>query len=180
MIFRTLFHAILSKYGRRLGHYDVAHTRFRVLPTDLDVLKHMNNGVYLSIADIGRFDLLTRSGVWELFKAQGWYPVVVSETVTFRRSLMLWQRFRVESRVLGFDDRAVYVEQRFVAHGEIYAQAFIKARILRKTGGTVPITELLDSLGSVPEQVAVPEWVQRWSADAVLPPARGRAPSVWD
>ena len=180
MFFRTLIHAILSKYGRRLGHYDVARTPFRVLPTDLDLLKHMNNGVNLSIADLGRFDLLTRSGVWELFKAQGWYPVVVSETITFRRSLMLWQRFRVESRVLGFDERAVYVEQRFVSHGEIYSRAFIKARILRKAGGIVPITELLDALGSVPEQVVVPEWVQRWSADAVLPPARGRAPNVWD
>jgi len=180
MFFRTLIHAILSRYGRRLGHYDVARTRFRVLPTDLDLLKHMNNGVYLSIADVARFDLLTRSGVWELFKAQGWYPVVVSETITFRRSLTLWQRFRVESRVLGFDERAVYVEQRFVSHGEIYSRAFIKARILRKTGGTVPITQLLDALGSVPEQVGVPEWVQHWSADAVLPPARGRAPNVWD
>jgi acyl-CoA thioesterase FadM len=180
MLFRTILHSFLSRFGRRLGHYDVARTRFRVLPTDLDVLKHMNNGVYLSIADIGRFDLLARTGVWALFKAQGWYPVVASETITFRRSLTLWQPFRVESRVLGFDEKAVYVEQRFVAHGEVYAQAFIKARILRTTGGTVPITQLLDALGSVPEEVSVPEWVQRWSADAVLPPARGRAPSVWD
>lgn len=180
MFFRTILHTILSRFGRRLGHYDVARTRFRVLPTDLDVLKHMNNGVYLSIADVGRFDLMARNGVWALFKAYGWYPVVASETITFRRSLTLWQRFRVESRVLGFDDRAVYVEHRFVAHGEIYARAFIKARILRKAGGSVPITELLEAFGSVPEGVGVPPWVERWSADAVLPPARGRAPSVWE
>lgn len=180
MFFRTVLHAVLSRFGRRLGHYEVAHTRFRVLPTDLDVLRHMNNGVYLSIADIGRFDLLTRSGVWELFKALDWYPVVAGETITFRRSLTLWQRFRVESRVLGFDDRAVFVEQRFVAGGEVYARAFVKARILRRGGGTVPIAELLDALGTAPEQVAVPAWVERWSTDAALPPARASAPSVWD
>jgi Predicted thioesterase len=180
MIFRTLLHMLSSRVGPRLGHYDVARTRFRVVPTDLDVLRHMNNGVYLSIADIGRFDLLIRNGVWAIFGARGWYPVVASETITFRKSLTLWQRFTVESRVLGFDDKAVFVEQRFVVRGEIYAQAFIKGRFLKKSGGTVTIAELLDALGVAPEQVAVPAWIQRWGADAALPPTRAAAPSVWE
>jgi len=117
MIFRTMFHALLSRFGARLGHWDVARTRFRVMPTDLDILKHMNNGVYLSIADIGRFDLLRRNGVWAIFAGRGWYPVVASETISFRKSLELWQPFVVESRILGFDEKAVYVEQRFTVDG---------------------------------------------------------------
>ncbi|WP_082487173.1 acyl-CoA thioesterase [Leifsonia sp. Root112D2] len=180
MIFRTFLHSIISRFGPRLGHYDVARTRFRVLPTDLDILRHMNNGVYLSIADIGRFDMLDRSGVWAIFTARGWYPVVASETITFRKSLTLGQRFTVESRVLGFDDKAVFVEQRFVVHGEIYAQAFIKGRFLKKTGGTVSIAELLDALGVVPTELTVPTWIERWGADAALPPTRAAAPSVWE
>ncbi|MGH1526944.1 thioesterase family protein [Leifsonia sp. L25] len=169
MIFRTMLHAIISRFGRRLGHWDVARTKFRVLPTDLDILKHMNNGVYLSIADIGRFDLLQRNGVWAIFKSRGWYPVVASETISFRKSLELWQPFVVESRILGFDDKAVYVEQRFTVDGEIYTQAFIRGRFLKRRGGVVTIDELLEAVGPSPTDVTVPEWLVEWGADAALP-----------
>ena len=38
MFFRTLFHLWRSRFGKRLGHYDVARTNFITLPTDLDEL----------------------------------------------------------------------------------------------------------------------------------------------
>ena len=179
MLFRTMLHALLSRFGPRLGHWDVARTRFRVLPTDLDILKHMNNGVYLSIADIGRFDLLVRNGVWAIFKQRGWYPVVASETISFRKSLQLGQAFIVESRILGFDEKAVYVEQRFVVDGEIYTQAFIRGRFLKRGGGVVTIAELLYAVGPSPSDVTVPEWLIEWGANAALPSTRAEAPSVW-
>jgi acyl-CoA thioesterase FadM len=183
MIFRTILHAFISRFGRRLGHYDVASTRFRVVPTDLDILRHMNNGVYLSIFDIGRFDLLRRSGVWGIFEERGWYPVVASETITFRKSLTLWQPFIVESRIIGFDDKAVYVQQRAVVVNagvrEIYAQAFIRGRFLKRSGGTVRVEELLEAVGAVPDELTVPQWLIRWGEDVVLPPTRAEAPSVW-
>ena len=45
--------------------------------------------------------MLVRSGIWSIVNKRGWYPVVVAETISFRKSLTLWQRFDVESRVLG-------------------------------------------------------------------------------
>ncbi|ANF32318.1 4-hydroxybenzoyl-CoA thioesterase [Leifsonia xyli] len=179
MIFRTMLHAIISRFGPRLGHWDVARTKFRVLPTDLDILRHMNNGVYLSIADIGRFDLLQRNGVWAIFKRRGWYPVVASETISFRKSLELWQPFVVESRILGFDEKAVYVEQRFTVDGEIYTQAFIRGRFLKRSGGVVGIAELLEAVGPSPTDATVPQWLVEWGEDAALPSTRAEAPSIW-
>jgi acyl-CoA thioesterase FadM len=180
MLFRTLLHAWTSRFGRRLGHYDVARTRLRVLPTDLDVFRHMNNGVYLSVFDIGRFDMLRRNGVWRIFVERGWYPVVASETITFRKSLRLWQAFTVESRIIGFDDRAAYVQHRAVVDGEIYAEAFIKARFLRRSGGTVGIEEMLDAVGPAPASLELPEWLVRWGDDVKLPSTREAAPSIWE
>ncbi|PJJ65206.1 acyl-CoA thioesterase FadM [Compostimonas suwonensis] len=174
-----MLHVALSARGPRLGHYDVARTSFRVLPTDQDIFRHMNNGVYLSILDIGRFDMLRRNGTWAIFQKRGWYPVVVSETISFRKSLTLWQRFTVESRILGFDDKAVYVEQRCVRNGEIYAQAYIRGRFLKRSGGVVTLEELLGAVGPVPASVTVPEWLLQWGKDAALPPTRAAAPSVW-
>ena len=186
MLFRTILHAWISRFGAPVGHYDVVSTRFRVLPTDLDILWHMNNGVYLSIFDIGRFDMLRRNGVWDVFRERGWYPVIASETITFRKSLQLWQRFEVESRIIGFDAKAVYVQQRAVvggatgSPGEIYAEGFIKARFLKRGGGTVSVDELLDAMGAAPDRVHLPEWLVRWGDDVKLPATRADAPSTWE
>jgi len=179
LLFRTVLHSVLAALRPPITAYQVARTGFIVLPTDLDVFRHMNNGVYLSILDLGRLALLRRSGIWAVFRRNGWYPVVVSETISFRKSLQLWQRFQVESRILGFDDKAVYVEQRFVRRGEVYAQAFVRARILRRSGGVVRIPELLAQVPVPPADLRVPEWLLEWAEHTALPSTRAEAPSTW-
>ncbi|QTX06243.1 thioesterase family protein [Agromyces archimandritae] len=185
MFFRTLLRFLLARFGPRLGHYDVARSNFITLPTDQDILRHMNNGVYFSIMDVARFDMLVRTGIWQIFKERDWYPVVASETMTFRKSLTMWQRFTIESRIIGFDEKAVYMEQRFVRPGadgrpELYAVGHIRARFLRRSGGTVGVAELIEAVGVPPEAGEIPEWMQRWGSDVALPPTRAEAPSIWD
>lgn len=184
MLWRTLTHLWLhSRRKPELGHYDVARTRFMTLPTDLDTNRHMNNGKFFSIMDVARTDLVVRSGVWRIMQERGWYPVVVAETLSFRKSLKLWQRFTIESRVIGFDDKAVTVEQRFVipdANGvdEIIARGWVRARFLKKSGGTVSNAELIDAIGAAPQPL--PEWLHDWAMHTQLPPTRAAAPSIWD
>ena len=86
-------------------------------------------------------DLLIRTGLFDAMKERGWYAVVSSETVTFRKSLELWQRFDVESRFIGQDDKALFLEHRAVVDSEVYAKVIVRARMLRRTGGTVPHDE---------------------------------------
>jgi acyl-CoA thioesterase FadM len=179
MFFRTLFHSWRSRRGAKTHIHDVVHTRFRVLPTDLDVLGHMNNGVYFSIMDIARFDLLIRSGAWAKLSRLKYYPIVTNETITFRKSLQPWQRFTIETRVVGYDPRSVYIEQRFVVAGEVFARGFIRGRFLKRSGGSVSMTELADALDVDLASVATPEWLERWSADVALPPTKAHAPSEW-
>ena len=118
-ILRLLRVMLAARRRPPLAPTDVGTVRFRVLPSDLDVQGHMNNGVYLSLMDLGRMDLMVRSGVWRELSTRGYYPVVVSSTITYRRSLDPWQRYEIESRIVGIDDIAGYVEQRFVRDGEI-------------------------------------------------------------
>jgi len=75
--------------------WDVGIRSFRVWPSDLDLFNHMNNGKYGSLMDLARLDLLLRSGTWQRMKKLNWYPVVVAETITFRKSLAPWQKFEV-------------------------------------------------------------------------------------
>ncbi|MBX3093369.1 MAG: thioesterase family protein [Cryobacterium sp.] len=158
----------------------VSRSSFRVLPTDVDALGHMNNGRFLSIADLGRFELLQQAGLYGPMRKRGWYPVVVASTISYRKSLDLWKKYDLESRLVGIDDRAVYVEQRFTVDGEIYAQMVIRGRFLQERGGLVPMGELIQFFGIDRDDVVMPEWLLRWSRDVALPSTKSPAPSIWE
>jgi len=184
VLWRTLLVILRARLAKRthpLAPTAISRIRLTTLPTDIDVLRHMNNGRYLSLFDLGRWDLLVRSGLADATRAQGWYPVVASETITFRKSLELWQRFVVESRFLGHDDRGgLYLEHRAVVDGEIYARAIIRARMLRRSGGTVDHDELFAAVGRPEGLPDVEPWVHEWATASTLPSTRRPAPSDWE
>jgi len=179
MFLRLLRVWLRSRRGPRLGLYSIARTPFRVSLLDLDVLRHMNNGRYLTVLDLGRMDLMYRSGMWERLQRNRIYPVVAAQTITYRRSLDYRTRFFVETRVVGVDERSVFLEQRFVVRGEVHAVAHVRGRFLRAGGGTVPVAELLALLGAEPPAGGLPEWVRAWSEGSALPAAKASMPSVW-
>ncbi|MCW4385857.1 thioesterase family protein [Salinibacterium sp. SYSU T00001] len=180
LIWRTLTHLLVASRAKRVDVFDVVRSRFRVLPTDLDVNRHMNNGRYLSIADVARFEMLMRTGVWKVLMSNGWYPVVQSSTITHRLSLTPWQRFTIESRIMAFDEKSVYLEHRFVVKGQLAARLVLRGRFLKRSGGTVPLAEISKAVGVDVSDRSVPEWVQRWAADVTLPSTRQPTPSVWE
>ena len=93
--------------------------------------------------------------------------------------LQMWQRYVLETKVIGFDDRGMYVEQRFVVGDEVYAVGYMRGRFLKKSGGTVSVAEL-GALGGVdPATMPVPDWMTRWAKDVSLPPAKAHHPSDW-
>lgn len=180
MLFRTIIWFLRSSRRKRLKITDVGRMSMRVVLTDIDTLRHVNNGMYLSFMDLGRVDLMLRSGAWPALSKRGYYPVVASQTISYRKSLQLWQKFDLETRLIGLDAKAVYCEQRFTVDGEIYARGFVKARFLKKTGGTVTVAELTDAVGADLAELELPEWLEQWSADVALPPTKAPAPSDWD
>lgn len=180
LIFRTILHRILSTRRSALGIRDVGSISFRVLPTDIDILGHMNNGVYFSLMDIGRMDLMIRAGGWQKLAAKGYYPVMANETISFRKSLELWKKYDLETRVVGYDKKGVFVEQRFVVDGQIYAKAMTRARFLKRSGGTVSIDELIETIGGDAPAPAMPDWVHEWANYVALPVSRVDAPSTWE
>ena len=171
--------SLTARRREPLDIHDVSIVRDRVWPTDLDELRHMNNGVYLSLLDHARLDLLLRSGAWRRLRGTKVYPVVTAQSIAYRKSLELGQRFQIETRIVGYDDRAVYIEQRVVAKGEVYARAFVQGRFLRDAGGVVPIQEVGDIVGVVTAELPAPAWLSEWSANVSLPSTRQPAPSDW-
>ena len=126
---------------------------FRVLPNDLDPSLHMNNGRYLAIMDLGRIDLLIRSGIGRAVWRNKWTPVANAAIVRFRRELRLFERYRLETRTLAWFENAVIIEQTFVfaggeRDGQIAARAIFKGAIYdRSARRYVPVADLMDTIG---------------------------------
>jgi acyl-CoA thioesterase FadM len=179
MLLRTLILMLVSRRKSSLGLHDVGRLTMRVLPNDLDLLGHVNNGVYFSLMDLGRMDGGIRTGAWQKAGKLGWYHVAANETLTFRRSLRLWQRYTLETRVIGYDERAMYVEQRFVFRGEVCVQGIVRGRLVKRSGGTVTMAEYGEAFGIDTAAMPVPEWMSRWSADVAMPPAKASYVSDW-
>ena len=164
LFFRLLFQLLVGSRRSRVPLLGPCRTPFRVLPSDLDVLLHVNNGVYLSMMDVARVDLMMRAGLARPLRSAGWYPVVVAESIQFRRSLGPFQRFEIETRVLGWDAKAFVVEQRFFRGAEDIAVALVRARFLARGGGTVSPDDIVRLVGDVERPVMTAD-VARWNED---------------
>lgn len=154
LILRMIRVVLAALLGRRLGIHDTSVLRFRCWPHDLDVNLHMNNGRYHTLMDLGRLDLILRSGVWRAGRGQRWMPVLGSSFSRFRRSILPFQPFELHTRVLHWDDKWFYMEQRFVRDGRTVMIAWTKGTV-RRSGGVVTPAEVLErAFGAVPPSPA--------------------------
>lgn len=178
-LFRLLVLLTTARKRPPVSIFDPVSTPMRARLTDIDIAMHINNGMYFSLFDLGRFELMVRSGAWDVIRKNKWTPVVQAETITFRKSIVLNQRFTQETRIIGMDERCIYFEQRMVADGEIYAQATIATRMVSKKG-PVSNQEIIAAVGEdVPADLVLPGWIEQWRENTALPGARRPAPHQW-
>uniref|UniRef100_A0A670ZVZ9 Protein THEM6 n=1 Tax=Pseudonaja textilis TaxID=8673 RepID=A0A670ZVZ9_PSETE len=85
-----------------------------VLPFDLDLMWHMNNGRYAWKADFGRYWYMFSCGLIQTIWKKTHSTMMTSSSWRFRRSLKLWERFAIRTRMLCWDDHAFYLEQQFI------------------------------------------------------------------
>ncbi|HEX6251561.1 MAG TPA: thioesterase family protein [Gemmatimonadaceae bacterium] len=116
--------------------------KFRVWPTDLDFNMHLTNARYLSFMDLGRLDLLARLGLLKQMLRLKWTPVVGGVMLRFRRGLDPWMRFTLHSRVVGWDEKWFYIEQRFLREGEVHSWGLVRVLLRGREGSLAPASVL--------------------------------------
>ncbi|XP_061695730.1 protein THEM6-like [Syngnathoides biaculeatus] len=106
----------------------------RVAPRDMDMC-HMNNARYLRECDFARFSLYVRNGVFKALRALGASMVVGATTIRYRRPLRVGEPYELRSRVVTWDDKAFFLEQRFVStkHGLVCAVMYCKQTVIRSS-----------------------------------------------
>ncbi len=127
--------------------------RFRVMPHDLDAIGHMNNGRYLTIGDLGRLDLVLASGLWRAVVKNRWTPIASAVAIRYRREMRLFEPFRLETRVVGWDDTVVVIEHQFIFEtgeraDQVAARALFKGGFYdRKARQFVAIRDVMAAMG---------------------------------
>ncbi len=162
LFFRLIWLILTQSRRSRCHMLTPCETHFRVLPNDLDIFFHMNNGVYLTLMDLARTDLLLRADAFYRIKRKGWYPVIAAESIRFRRSLRLGEKFTITTRVLGWDDKSIYLDQVFSSKGKPIAHAIVDARFLARKGGKIMPEQLLTALEIPDPSPVLPEWISHW------------------
>ena len=162
LILRMLRVLFMARRRPTVGGLDETTLAFRVWPTDVDILMHMNNGRYLTLMDLGRADSIIRSGVYARLRERGWYTVVASETIRFRESLALFAKFELRTRLLGWDDKSFFLKQLFLVRGRVVAIGIVRIRFLRKSGGTLLAAEVADAVLPGVRSPVLPDFIGDW------------------
>lgn len=149
---------LAARFGSRLNLVsDMSTIEFRVLPNDLDMNLHMNNGRYFTIMDLGRMDLIARSGVLSACWRLKWMPVLGAAKMNFLKPLNPFQKFTLRTRLVGWDEKWFYIEQSFLNdQGKIAATATVKG-LFRSPRGNVPTAMIFEEIDAEAPGTLIPD-----------------------
>ncbi|MHA7835430.1 MAG: thioesterase family protein, partial [Algiphilus sp.] len=85
-----------------------------VWPTDFNVGMHMDNVRYLQLMNRARNELLMRSGIMRAARRRRLGVPVALCTMRYKRSLMPFQRFTLQTQIVGWNTRRFFVAQDFL------------------------------------------------------------------
>jgi acyl-CoA thioesterase FadM len=151
---RLAAHAATAGRRPRLDvPFGVSTLALRAWPGDCDPNGHVNNGRYGALGDLGRYDLLVRTGLWQALRRDGFLPVMGGAAMSFRREIRLWRRFDLVTRLVSWDGTRLVCEQRFRLPGEDGASETAVLLLTstgfydRKGGRFAPIDDTFGRLG---------------------------------
>ncbi|MEW6314656.1 MAG: thioesterase family protein [Pseudomonadota bacterium] len=159
---RLLLLLLRLRWVPRRGVLDAARLSFRVWPNDCDFNMHMNNGRYLTFMDLGRLHLIAQAGLLGALWRRRWSPVLAAAEISYVRPLLPLQRFDLETRILSWDEKYFYLEQRFFAHGHVCAHALVKGLFVGRSG-KVATAQALAEIGVDMAAPAMGEELRLWS-----------------
>ncbi|MGH1352316.1 MAG: thioesterase family protein [Methyloligellaceae bacterium] len=139
---------------------------YRAWPTDIDASMHMNNARYSVLADIGRFDLIFRMGIAKVVMREKYIPVLLFASTRYRREIRNFETFKVETRILSWDNTNLFIEHKFTLtsgkyKGQVSALMVVKAGLYnRKEKAFIEYDKLIDRMGIDAKSPALPEAVK--------------------
>jgi acyl-CoA thioesterase FadM len=170
LFFRVLY--VFLRYWLRPARTDILQPltlRLRVLPNDLDTNAHMNNGRYLTIMDLGRLDLICRTGLLPWMRKTRGVPILAAAMIRYRLPLAPFQAYDLQTQIMGWDEKWLYLEQRFIItsghkSGAVAAIALVRGSFMNpETKATIPTENILKETGYLYPSPTLPAHITEWA-----------------
>lgn len=158
--FRVFLTLQRAKRHSRVHPLDTCVLTQSVWPTDLDIYAELNNAKYLTLMELARWDMGVRTGLVNLIKREKYGLVVAGCSIRYRKRLRLWQKFQMHTRVVGVDQRWVFIEQSIFRNGQQCTGALFRTGVTSRNGLVSP-AQVFAQLG-VEEMPHPPDWVAQW------------------
>ena len=149
------------KKAKSIGFLDVSYMDCRVWPFDCDINMHLTNARYPALMDLGRTYMLAEMGQLKPLLKLKWLPVVNASEFTFIKDIKPLQSFHLDTRVLGWDEKYFYIEQRFVSDRGLHAIANVRGLFVCK-GRKISSQELVAQVGFDGAAPQLPAAVEEW------------------
>ncbi len=160
---RLSFHMARARSKPPLAMFETHVSHHLCWPWDLDIWNELNNGRTLSIYDLGRIPFAQRSGLIDTLKRERWGLTIAGVVVRYRRRIRGFDRIEMQSRLLGWDRRFLYIEQSmWKSDGECANHAVYRAALTDKNGivGTDRVARALGQTDIT--SPLLPNWVSTW------------------
>ena len=132
---RLIWIIVRSFFKPPIDFADRVSIALRILPNDLDLNLHLNNGRYLTLLDLGSIDLFLRSGVLKRAIRKGFRPMLGGLIVTYRKGLSLFERCTLTMQLKAWDDRWNYFRFEFRnSEGRLSAAGYFKGALVSEKG----------------------------------------------
>ena len=139
-----------------------SHLNLRVWLNDCDFNLHLNNGRYLTFMDLGRVHLLAQCGLFRGLWDKRWSPVLGAAEISYIRPLQPMQRFDLVTRLVTWDEKYFYIEQRFEVAGKLHAQALVKGLFMGR-GKKIDSAEVIALMGQPMDAPPMPPEIKTWN-----------------
>ena len=139
------------------------HTYYTLCwPVDLDPWWELNNGRTLTLYDLGRISHLVRSGLKNKIMNQGWKFTVAGSSIRYRKRVTVFDLLKVNTRLLGWDERFLYFQQSMWKKNEAISSILIRSAITDNNGivGSKRFLKIVDYKGS---ELILLKWATDWS-----------------
>lgn len=152
-----------------LGMLEPGELELRVLPNDLDLNRHMNNGRFMTILDLAIVDLLVRTRFMRVVRHLGGHIIEGGALISFRQSLTPFAKYRLQLRYLGCNAHwHVFAFTFLNGKGAVAARGLVKGGAVRKGRGLLTSARIWREFEAMyGEEVlppALPAYARDWLA----------------
>ncbi len=173
--FRAILMMLAARSMPAMGPYDTHISHHRAWPWDTDLFGELNNGRILTLFELARWQAVIRLGFFKPFLKHKMAFPVAGVSVRYRRRIPVFQKYRIQTRWIGYDDKFTYAEQSMWQGDTCMNQLLLRAAI-KDRKGAIPPVEGFKLLGIEIEHRDLPQWAQNWidaESTRIWPPEIG-------